>query len=93
MLQQEPQFQLEIKPEHRKPVSKPMERPSEDEEMVELKKTVGASLKTQLEKLSLNDTAASSSSNGKVLQPLLCDLVCFALSTFRFDPKVLNFKL
>ncbi|GFR93741.1 cysteine and histidine-rich domain-containing protein 1 [Elysia marginata] len=60
---QEPQFQLEITPEHRKPVSKPMERPPEDEEMVDLKTTVGASLKTQLEKLNLNATTLSSSEN------------------------------
>lgn len=60
---QEPQFQLEIKPEHRKPVAKLPERPPGDEEMVELKTTVGASLKTQLEKLNLNDPAVSSSQN------------------------------
>ncbi|KAK3770408.1 hypothetical protein RRG08_012151 [Elysia crispata] len=60
---QEPQFQLEITPEHRKPVAKLIERPSDDEELVELKKTVGASLKTQLEKLNLNDAATSVSAN------------------------------
>ncbi|GFO43060.1 cysteine and histidine-rich domain-containing protein 1 [Plakobranchus ocellatus] len=59
----EPQYQLEITPEHRKPDPTPAERPPDDEEMVELKKTIGASLKTQLEKLNLNDTVAATSAN------------------------------
>ena len=44
----------------RKPIAAPMERPSEDEALVRLKSTVGATLKTALEKqfkeLSVKDT-------------------------------------
>ncbi|XP_059170180.1 cysteine and histidine-rich domain-containing protein 1-like [Physella acuta] len=53
----EPMYQLEVKPQHRPPNPVLAERPSEDEPLVELTKTVGASLKTQLENLNLNDSS------------------------------------
>jgi len=48
-------IQLEIKPKHLQPNPTPEERPSADEPTLPLKTTVGASLKTQLEKLSLKE--------------------------------------
>ncbi|RUS83937.1 hypothetical protein EGW08_008292, partial [Elysia chlorotica] len=56
---------LEITPEHRKPDAKPAERPPDDEDLVELKKTIGASLKTQLEKLNISEESTVASKNGK----------------------------
>ena len=47
-------IQLEVKPKHRQPNPTPEERPSEDEPLIPLKTTVAVSLKSQLEKLSLN---------------------------------------
>jgi len=51
---EENMIQLEVKPKHRQPNPTPEERPSEDEPLIPLKTTVAVSLKSQLEKLSLN---------------------------------------
>ncbi|KAH9525274.1 Cysteine and histidine-rich domain-containing protein 1 [Bulinus truncatus] len=57
----EPMYQLEVKPQHKPPIPAATVRPSEDEPVIEIKKIVGPSLKTQLDKLSLNDSNDTSS--------------------------------
>jgi len=49
-------IQLDIQPQHRQPDPTPEARPSEDDPMVTLKATVGATLQQQLDKLSLKDS-------------------------------------
>lgn len=64
----EPMYQLDVKPQHRPPNPTLSERPSDDEPLVELPKTVGASLKTQLEKLSLIDPENTEVVNDKIIK-------------------------
>ncbi|BFZ09580.1 hypothetical protein BsWGS_12619 [Bradybaena similaris] len=47
-------YQLQTEPKHRQPVVPPQARPSEDEAMTDLNTSVGPSLRTHLEQLSLN---------------------------------------
>ncbi|KAK6986884.1 cysteine and histidine-rich domain-containing protein 1 [Biomphalaria glabrata] len=64
----EPMYQLEVKPQHKPPIPAAKERPSAEEPMVEIKKTVGPSLKTQLDKLSLNDSNDDSAQDDGVIK-------------------------
>lgn len=60
-------IQLTTEPNHRPPVADPLERASDDEPMIDIKASIGATLKTQLEKLSLQDDKSSgTSSTGQV---------------------------
>jgi len=70
--EKETMIQLEVTPQHRQPDPTPEERPSEDEEMVVLKTSIGASLTTQLKKLSLKEkeeTIAQSDGSVKIGTP------------------------
>ena len=58
-------IQLEVKPQHRQPDPTPEERPSEDEEMIVMKTSIGASLTAQLKKLSLKEKEETIDQSGK----------------------------